>query len=142
MSLNYCLGFVVDESGERVLLMEKRRPSWQAGRLNGIGGKVEDEETGVAAMVRECQEETGLEIPAESWENLGAISFEGGRVHVFVATGDVEAARALTDEPMRPVKLSDAVNGLFPLVDSVQEILTKIHEQRVVPRLNPRPKLG
>jgi 8-oxo-dGTP diphosphatase len=112
MALNYCLGFVVDPSGERVLLMEKRRPSWQAGRLNGIGGKVEGEETGVEAMVRECQEETGLVLPADAWAPMGAIAFEGGQVHVYVATGDVDAAQALTDEPMRPVKLSDAVNGI------------------------------
>lgn len=138
MALNYCLGFVVDPSGERVLLMEKRRPSWQAGRLNGIGGKVEGEETGVEAMVRECQEETGLALPAETWAPLGAIAFEGGQVHVYVATGDVDAAQALTDEPMRPVKLSDAVNGLYPLVDSVQEILTKIYEE--TPRLAIKPK--
>lgn len=142
MALNYCLGFVVDPSGERVLLMEKRRPSWQAGRLNGIGGKVEGEETGVEAMVRECQEETGLSLPADQWAPLGAIAFEGGQVHVYVATGDVDAAQALTDEPMRPVKLSDAVNGLYPLVDSVQEILTKIYQETPKNALKSGPRLG
>jgi 8-oxo-dGTP diphosphatase len=142
MALNYCLGFVVDPSGERVLLMEKRRPSWQAGRLNGIGGKVEGEETGVEAMVRECQEETGLVLPADAWAPMGAIAFEGGQVHVYVATGDVDAAQALTDEPMRPVKLSDAVNGRYPLVDSVQEILTKIYEQTPKNALKSGPRLG
>lgn len=142
MSLNYCLGFVVDPTGERVLLMEKRRPSWQAGRLNGIGGKVEGEETGVEAMVRECQEETGLDLSADAWTSLGAIAFEGGQVHVYVATGNVDDAQALTDEPMRPVKLADAVNGLYPLVDSVQEILIKIHEQTPKPALKSGPRLG
>lgn len=142
MALNYCLGFVVDPTGERVLLMEKRRPSWQAGRLNGIGGKVEGEESGVEAMVRECQEETGLELPVSTWSELGVIAFEGGQVHVFVATGDVDAARALTDEPMRPVKLEDAINGLFPLVDSVQDALIKIREQTPRASLKSGPRLG
>jgi len=69
---------------------------------------------------------------------MGTIPFEGGQVHVYMATGDVDAAVALTDEPMRPVKLGDAVNGLFPLVDSVQEILVKIHDGLKPSPLKPK----
>src|SRR5690349_13991679 len=36
----YALGFLFDGTG-RVVLIRKRRPAWQAGLLNGVGGKVE-----------------------------------------------------------------------------------------------------
>lgn len=43
-----------------VLLIRKAKPDWQAGLLNGIGGKVEDGESIFQATVREFKEETGL----------------------------------------------------------------------------------
>ncbi len=56
----YVAGFVFDTSGRYVLLIRKNRPEWQAGKLNGVGGKVESCETDAAAMRREGVEETGL----------------------------------------------------------------------------------
>ena len=47
-------------AGASVLLIRKARPDWQAGKLNGIGGKVEGAETITEATVREFREETGL----------------------------------------------------------------------------------
>ena len=51
----YTLGFVFDSSQEKVLLVHKQRPAWQAGKVNGIGGKVELGETPHTGIVRECQ---------------------------------------------------------------------------------------
>ncbi len=42
-----------------VLVVEKHRPDWMAGRVNLIGGKVEPNETAQEATIRECFEETG-----------------------------------------------------------------------------------
>lgn len=124
--MDYCLGFLTDPTGTQVLLMEKRRPSWQAGRLNGIGGKVEEGEDALGAMVRECREETTLEVA--DWSPMGTIAFEGGQVHVFHGKADLSLARSATDEQVRTVDLADALQGRYPLVDSVQEILTKLTE--------------
>lgn len=55
----YVVGFAVTP-GRKFLLVEKLRPKWQAGHLNGIGGKIEEEETPIAAMRREAAEEAGL----------------------------------------------------------------------------------
>ena len=55
----YVLGFAVTPD-RKILLVEKLRPKWQAGRLNGIGGKIEEGETSIAAMRREASEEAGL----------------------------------------------------------------------------------
>lgn len=67
--MNYCLGFLTNPEANHVLLMEKHRPAWQAGRLNGIGGKPEGDEASVQAMERECLEETGLEVA--DWTAMG-----------------------------------------------------------------------
>lgn len=136
--MNYCLGFITDLSGTQVLLMEKRRPSWQAGRLNGVGGKVEEGETAFSAMVRECQEETGLDI--QEWFPMGAITFEGGQVEVFRAVADIAQAQTLTDEKVHAVALSDALEGRYPLVDSVQDALSRLQETLEVPSVH-RPGL-
>ncbi|MEM0912381.1 MAG: hypothetical protein AAGJ37_15510 [Pseudomonadota bacterium] len=38
---NYTLGFIFDQTLEKVLLVLKKRPAWQAGKLNGVGSKAE-----------------------------------------------------------------------------------------------------
>lgn len=47
-------------SGEHVLLIRKAKPAWQAGYINGIGGKREGEESVLTMLTREFREETGL----------------------------------------------------------------------------------
>lgn len=58
--MRYVDGFLFDDEGANVLLIRKARPQWQAGLLNGIGGKIEDGECPVDAMCREFAEETGI----------------------------------------------------------------------------------
>ena len=61
MEHQYVTGFRVDLTTGRVLLIEKKRPAWHAGQLNGIGGSIEPGETPLQAVVREFKEETGKE---------------------------------------------------------------------------------
>ena len=65
----YVLGFAFDNNG-RVLLIRKKKPKWQEGLLNGIGGHVEPNELPLAAMNRECFEETGLSL---GWVQKGVL---------------------------------------------------------------------
>lgn len=58
----YSCTFVFSDSG--VLLVRKNHPSWQAGRLNGIGGRAEKGETPLDCAIREFTEETGVAPPA------------------------------------------------------------------------------
>lgn len=64
--MNYVCAFVIDECNN-ILLIRKKRPDWQAGYLNGVGGKIEFGETSREAMTREFQEETGLTIEKHNW---------------------------------------------------------------------------
>ncbi len=60
VQVEYVLGFMFSPDEKKVLLIWKNRPSWQAGKLNGIGGKVNPGETPLEAMEREFIEETGF----------------------------------------------------------------------------------
>ena len=44
----------------KILLVKKDRPDWQKGRLNLVGGHIEEGETPEQAALRELQEESGL----------------------------------------------------------------------------------
>lgn len=68
---DYVLGFVFDLREKQVLLIEKLKPDWQKGFLNGIGGKVEPEDdTLVDAMTREFKEEATAQIAPMAWSNF------------------------------------------------------------------------
>lgn len=60
VQVRYVLGFTFSPTFSHVLLLWKNRPAWQAGKLNGIGGKIEEGETAEEAMAREFTEETGI----------------------------------------------------------------------------------
>ena len=58
----YVAGFLFSEIGNHVILIEKQKPDWQKGKLNAIGGKIEEGESAIEAMRREFKEEAGLDI--------------------------------------------------------------------------------
>lgn len=60
VEVEYVLGFMFNLAESKVLLVWKNRPAWQAGKLNGVGGKIEEGETPIQAMNREFAEETGF----------------------------------------------------------------------------------
>jgi len=77
---NYVLGFLFNKSQKTVLLIEKKRPKWQAGRWNGIGGKIEETDTTpLEAMKREAWEEIGHDV---DWTHV--LTVELFHLSVFV----------------------------------------------------------
>ena len=101
----YVCGFLFSPDRARVLLIRKARPAWQAGKLNGLGGKIERGESALQAMRREFREEAGADVA--EWQHVltlsGADDAGSGRGwagHFFRAFGDVDAARPMTDEQL------------------------------------------
>lgn len=95
----YSAGFLFSHAKDRVLLIRKNRPSWMKGLLNGIGGHIEVFETPHDCMVRECKEETGLDVP--EWKQFVTLRVPGKAViHFFAATGPVFDVRKTTDEAL------------------------------------------
>lgn len=101
---NYVLGFAFDVDTDRVCLIGKKRPAWQAGKLNGIGGRIEPGELPRDAMVREFEEEAGMYVPADQWREYAVMRGSGFCVHVFAARGVyIDLCTTQTDEQIYKV---------------------------------------
>lgn len=103
MKTSYCLGFMFDSSFTRVALIRKNKPEWQKGKLNGIGGHIE-EESPVDAMCREFMEETtytGL-IAWNEYAHLTGCDFD---VFCFACIGDLRKVQSKTDEAVEIVEV-------------------------------------
>ena len=66
----YVNGFMFNQGMNQVLLLQKSRPDWMKGLLNGIGGHVELNENPEDCMVREFKEETGIETQKGQWHHF------------------------------------------------------------------------
>jgi 8-oxo-dGTP diphosphatase len=95
----YVLGFRFSPDRQWVVLIEKRKPAWQYGRLNGIGGKIEPGETAIDAMVREFEEETGLDTKPSEWAHALTMEKEGEfLVYIFASVGDITDCHTMEEE--------------------------------------------
>lgn len=102
--MNYCLGFMFDFALQNVVLIRKKRPVWQEGLLNGVGGKLEQGESPIQAMVREFREETGIVTTESDW--MYRFSFYGnfGCIYLFIAVQDLKAEDISEPVIVKPVK--------------------------------------
>lgn len=102
----YALGFCFDDAMLEVVLIQKKRPDWQAGLLNGLGGHVEKRETPREAMAREFEEEAGVKTKYSDWScfaHMAEQSFSSPwEVYCFrLRSTEVFAnATTMTDEPV------------------------------------------
>lgn len=99
----YVLGFMFDSSKSHVVLINKLRPEWQVGKLNGVGGHIESnesDESPVQAMVREFKEETGRDTNYYNWEHICTMSRYGDfECYVFRSfVSDLFNIKSITDE--------------------------------------------
>lgn len=125
MKTQYCLGFCFNDARDSVILMRKLRPDWQAGKLNGVGGKIEENEPADEAMMREFHEETGVMTHNRSWRQFATLlgddfavycyELSDSRAHDFVKTaGDEEVIKYhLKDSP--PHEFVSNLHWLIPM---------------------------
>lgn len=94
----YTVGFIFNPSLERVLLIEKLRPAWQKGKLNGIGGKIEPNEESAACVAREAHEECGLATKKHEWTPVVAMQGPDWAVDVYAHVYAGNTTDAITKE--------------------------------------------
>ena len=109
---NYSLGFVFSPDLKEVYLIRKNRPAWQAGKLNGIGGEMLPGESITTCMIREAQEETGLETRPDDWMIYAFLHGPDFRVMVSWLRLSLPCRQPLTktDEEIVLVRISDLEN--------------------------------
>jgi 8-oxo-dGTP pyrophosphatase MutT (NUDIX family) len=76
----YVLGVAFTHDMRCAVVIEKKKPEWQAGKLNCVGGKVEPKEAAESAMPREFFEETGTMTAVEDWLYFFTMRFLNGAV--------------------------------------------------------------
>jgi 8-oxo-dGTP diphosphatase len=124
---HYVLGFlfaweVGNAQPSRVLLIRKARPTWQAGRLNGVGGRIEAGETALDAMRREFAEEAGLRVL--NWQLDTVLSGSGWQVLSYSSVVDpavFDSARTQTDEVLVPVRVDELYR--YPVVSNLRVLI-------------------
>lgn len=118
----YVVGFMFSPNLENVVLIEKKRPDWQAGKCNGVGGGIEKTDlTAVDAMRREFREETGLDH--EDWRYFASLKDQRGYTVLFYyAVSDVYMqVETVTDEKVFLVHVEEGVlaqNSSWPMASS------------------------
>ena len=95
----YVVGFLFDPDYKQIALIKKKRPPWQKGFFNGIGGHIEDLETPYQAMIREFKEEAGVTV--KDWTHTITLIGEDWIVYFFKAIADVDLCTTQTDEQIR-----------------------------------------
>ena len=100
-----------------VLIFKNRGPASVRNRLNGVGGRVEEGETPVQAMVREFVEEAGCVTQEEEWGvPFVRLYGDGWEVSFFRRFGSVDRVQAgvssLTDEPIFVMPVSVLLHRL------------------------------
>lgn len=123
--INYTLGFVFFEGINQVLLIEKQKPAFQKGYLNGLGGKQEPDEGPLGCIIREIEEECGLKTYNSDWTYFCTMRCKDNStdkesyswdVHCFATILPVERAKDITqkeDEVLTMLSL-DRINVAYP----------------------------
>lgn len=133
--MDYVVGFAFTHD-DHVALIRKKRPEWQKGLLNGVGGKIEKGEMAHEAMVREFKEETGIDTTLGQWVWFEELEDGRGELVSFFYTditwGDL-ATEHDHDEPLvicRADKLpEDIMPNLKWLVPSALQRLRTYEKQ-------------
>ena len=104
----YVVGFLFSKDKKQVLLIRKNRPVWQKGRLNGIGGHVENNEAVDRAMIRETKEETGIALHHNKIEKVVIYTGVEFEVHFYrVFDCALGLAKKLTDESLELLAVTE-----------------------------------
>jgi len=130
MVTKYVLGFLFNKDKSKVVLIQKKRPQWQAGKFNGVGGKVEACESDIAAMVREFKEQTGVSTNLIDWKIKATLSGQDAakpgnyRMQVYTACNEkyFHAVQSETDEQVFPLPVGYILNNPFGYLNTTPNL--------------------
>lgn len=119
--INYVCGFIFTSDLSKVTLIKKIKPDWQKGKLNGIGGKIESSDKTIsAAMVRECKEETDIDIIENDWTHFFIEQGEGWCCYFFYGVSDTEP-KTMESEEVAQYDVTEIKN--LPVIPNLKELI-------------------
>ncbi len=140
----YVIGFAFHN--DSVLLIEKLKPDWQRGRLNGVGGKIEPNELPLDAMQREFFEECGIITAHTQWEPYAQITIPTGPnrfdvAHCFTTRlNDIQLETFQankTEETCRWYPVSDVISpNPKMMIANVATLISGAILKRLTPEVN------
>ncbi len=117
----YVLAVACVEGREQVVAVRKNRPTWQAGRYNFPGGKIEAGESPLMAVARELGEETGVWLQHDAFRPV-ALGERPGQFEMFVfatETDELGAARTCTDEAVELLDVQTLKAEGYPAIENL-----------------------
>lgn len=128
--IQYVAGFCFNYERTKVALVLKNKPDWQKGKYNGIGGKIEENESAVNAMEREFKEETGADVWA--WNKFLVYEGEDYVVHFFKAfSKGIDEVNTVTDEEIRVFEINGDLIGQ-PIIPNLQWLIPLALDKNVI----------
>lgn len=129
----YSVGFLHNNTD--VVVIRKKRPEWQAGLLNGVGGHIEEGESPHDCQVREFKEEAGRFVGP--WDHFLTLEGTQARVHCFAVYDEkdehIYKVESTTDESIEIWNMLD-LNGCRKDSDTVSNL------EWIIPLMRQRAK--
>lgn len=116
----YVCGLLFSEDKSEVVLIQKNRPHWMLGKLNGVGGKIEEGEDTKDAMIREFFEEAGTSTLR--WKYIGNIHAKDWEVNWFVDFCRLPVITT-TDEAVGWYRVSDILKGKWDMIPNLKWLI-------------------
>lgn len=123
MKTYYTLGFLFNFDWSRIALIRKTKPDWQRGKLNGIGGHVEENENPDECMRREFKEEVEC---SEIINWTGFALLKGNDFEVFCYYGECSRTgivESKTDEVVEIILVNDSPNKRNEMVENLHWLI-------------------
>lgn len=130
--IDYVVGLAFSDDKSHVVTIRKLRPNWQAGMLNGIGGKIESGETPHEAMVREFKEETGCYTDSKEWRYFALIEGKQWRVYFFTTTVPWHSISTQEEEVVGWTYVNSIISRSFKCCDQLYWILPMARDKQIL----------
>ncbi len=126
-SREYVAGFLFTHDKKQVALIEKIKPDWQKGKLNGIGGKIEGEETIFEALSREFYEEAGWHTLPNFWTHFCTLEHCGNLVyflkHIVTEQLLTPILTSTTEEKVDWYNVEDIINNKLNIIPNLKWLI-------------------
>ena len=132
----YVLGLMYDYYDgyyQNILLIKKNKPEFQKGLLNGIGGKIEENELPINAMYREFEEETGISKDKyqtqysfkNDWRLFSILEKENEwKVYCYcIAINIIPNFKSMTDEEVGVYSIKDIFENKYEIISNLKWLI-------------------